>query len=376
MTVRDRVRSARAIWAGAFGVVAVGVISAALLPARSVSFRTTPALILIVPIVVAGLIGGRLSAVVTAVAAALAFNVVFIPPYWTLGIHEIDDVVALAVFGFVAIVVGTLVARVAERRSAAERRAVELQVLNKELEAIQEERARLTEEATQAAVLKEVDAQRTALLRSVSHDLRTPLAGIRAVASDLLSGPTYDDATRDELLTLVVDETERLDRLVANLLSLSRIEAGALQPQRTPVAIDEVVNQAAGRLARILDGRRLQVELPPDLPLVRADFVQLEQVVTNLLENAIRHAPPRSYIRVGGATRGGVVETWIEDEGEGVLPFERERIFEPFRTGSGSASSGIGLAICRAVVEAHGGAIHVENAESGGARFAFTIPAS
>lgn len=348
-------------------------LSAALLPVRGDITRASPALVLVIPIVLAGLIGGRLAALVAAAAAAMAFNVVFIPPYWTLDIHAPDDFVALSVFGFVAVVVGTLVAREGARRQSAEERAAELQALNEQLQSVQREREALAEEAMRATVLERVDEQRAALLRSVSHDLRTPLAAIRAVVSDLLGDAPYDDATRVDLLTLVVEEVERLDRLVANLLSLSRIEAGALHPDRQEVAVDELVADTVRRLQRLLAGRHVQVQLPP-LPVLRGDYTQLCQVLGNLLENAARHAPPRSTIRIGGRDLPSGVEVWVDDEGTGVIPFERQRIFEPFRRGEGSSSSGIGLAICKAIVEEHGGSIEVCNAPAGGARFRFTLP--
>lgn len=365
------------------GVILVVAVSAALVPLRSDITRASPALALVIPIVVAGLAGsGRRGAVAVAVTGALAFNVVFIPPFWTLKIDALDDGVALVVFVAVALVVGTLVAREGERRQSAEDRAAELQLLNDELRAMEAERTRLAEEATRAAVLERVDEQRAALLRSVSHDLRTPLATIRAVVSDLTDAP-YDDETRAELLTLVGDEAERLDRLVANLLSLSRIEAGALKPDRQAVAVDELLSEAVRRLSRLFTQCRVQVDVPRDVPLVDGDFTQLEQVVCNLLENAARHAPPGSTIRVGssgvGARSSDVwVDVWVDDDGPGVAPFERERIFEPFRRGDMSAgpeSSGIGLATCKAIVEAHGGVIVAEGAPGGGARFRFRVPA-
>ena len=351
--------------------------SAALVPFRSDITRASPALALVLPIVVAGLAGaGRGGAVVVALGAALSFNVAFIPPYWTLKIDSVDDGVALVVFVAVAVVVGTLVAREGERRQSAEERAAELQALNDELRTLEVERARLAEEATRAAVLERVDEQRAALLRSVSHDLRTPLATIRAVVSDLADGAaSYDDATRAELLGLVGDEAERLDRLVANLLSLSRIEAGALKPERQAVAMDELVGEVVRRLSRLFVRCRVQVDLPRDLPLVDGDYTQLEQVVSNLMENAARHTPPGSMVRVGGSVvGGGSVEVWVDDEGPGVAPFERERIFEPFRRGEVAGSSGIGLAICKAIVEAHGGVISAEGAPGGGGRFRFSLP--
>ncbi len=355
------------------GVALVLAASGALLPLRGDVSRASPALVLVIPIVVAGLVAGRTAALVTAGAAALAFNFAFIPPYWTLEIHAPDDIVALVVFGFVAAVVGTLVAREGERRQSAEERAAELQAVNEELQAVQQERQRLAEEALRATVLEHVDQQRAALLRSVSHDLRTPLAAVRAVVSDLLSGAPYDDATRSDLLGLVADEVERLDRLVANLLSLSRIEAGALRPDRHEVDVDELVGDTVSRLERLVSDRPVVVEIEP-LPEIRGDYTQLSQVLTNLLENAVRHAPEDSAIRIGGCERDGFVEIWVDDEGAGVPPAERERIFEAFRRGEGSSSSGIGLAICKAIVEAHGGRISVGDAPGGGARFTFAVP--
>lgn len=351
----------------------VAALSAALVPVRSDITRASPALALVVPIVVAGLLGGRVAALVVVPVAVAAFNVVFIPPHWTLTVDALDDGVALVVFGLVAVVIGTLVAREGERRQSAEERAAELHALNTELQAVQEERERLAEEAMRAAVLERIDDQRAALLRSVSHDLRTPLATIRAVVSDLLGGAPYDDATRAELLGLVADEAERLDRLVSNLLNLSRIEAGALRPDFQAVAMDELVADTAKRLGRLFAHCRIQLELPP-VPLVDGDYTQLDQVVSNLLENAARHAPTGSTVRVAGKDAGEHVEIWVDDEGPGIPPFERRRIFAPFRHGDGSSSSGIGLAICKAIVEAHGGQITAEGAMGGGARLHFSLP--
>ena len=223
-------------------------------------------------------------------------------------------------------------------------------------------------------VLKRVDEQRSALLRSVSHDLRSPLATIRAVTTDLRDGVVYEEATRVELLTTVCDEVERLDRIVANLLSLSRIEAGAFSPERQAVPLDELVTERARRLKGLFRAVRLQVEMPPDLPLVDGDYTQLELVLTNILENAGRYAPPGSTVRIAARPKGDLVQVRIADEGFGVPDWERDRIFEPFRRGEGSRSSGVGLAICRAVVEAHGGTIGVERTPGGGATFVFTLP--
>ena len=357
----------------ALGLALVAVVVAVLEPFSTHITRATPALVLVLAVVAAGLVGGARAAVVTAVVAATAFNLAFIPPHWTFKVKVWDDWVALGVFIGVALAIGVLTAAQADRRRAAEQREAEMRALYEQLTAIGEERERLLEETARVQLLERVDEQRGALLRSVSHDLRTPLATIRAVASDLRDGTVYDDSTRTELLAAVCDEAERLDRLVGNLLSMSRIETGALKPERQAVALDELVHERLRRLAPLFRQVRVQVDIPAELPLVDGDYSQLDQVLTNLLENAARYAPPSSTVRVEASDRGDMVEVRVVDEGIGVPDHERARIFEPFRRGEGGAS-GVGLAICKAIVEAHGGAIDVRRTPGGGATFAFTLP--
>jgi two-component system sensor histidine kinase KdpD len=313
----------------------------------------------------------------SAILSALAFNLGFIPPYWTVKINALADAIALGVFLAVALVVGHLVSAEADRRRAAEFRATELQELWGRHEALTAERERLAAEAARAAALERVDEQRAALLRSVSHDLRTPLATIRAVASDLRDGVSYDPETERELLATVCDEAERLDRLVGNLLSMSRIEAGALRPDRQAVDMEELLGDRLRRLTRLFRDARIQLECDPALPLVDGDYSQLDQVVTNLLENASRYAPPASTVRITVRAQGdgSTVELSVADEGIGVPDYDRDRIFEPFRRGEGSKSSGVGLAICKAIVEAHGGTISVARTAGGGATFVVQLPA-
>src|SRR5687768_2037442 len=323
-------REPRPLLGTAVGVVAVGVITAVLIPFRSDVSQAAPALVMVIAVVVAGLLGGRLAAVVTALVGIFAFNIAFIPPYWTLAVDGVEDAIALAAFTVVGLTVGTLVAREADHRRAAEQRARELQTLHERYEAVQAERERLAEEATRVAVLEQVDEQRAALLRSVSHDLRTPLSTIRAVTSDLRAGAAYSDDTRDELLDLVIDEAERLDRIVANLLSLSRIEAGALQPELQAVDLEELVVDTVRRLGRLLQRSHVELDFAADLPLADADYSQLDQVITNLLENAARHASG-STVRVGGRVRGdGMLAVFVENEGPGIPVGDRAHVFEPF----------------------------------------------
>jgi two-component system sensor histidine kinase KdpD len=155
---------------------------------------------------------------------------------------------------------------------------------------------------------------------------------------------------------------------------LSRIEAGSLVPDRQAVPLEELLTDRVRKLNRILRHARVQVDVPFTLPLADADYTLLDQVITNLLANAARHSPDGGVIRVRARDVDGWIEVAVADQGPGVDPTDAERIFEPFSRGEGSDSSGVGLAICRAIVEAHGGSIAVRGAESGGALFVFTIP--
>jgi K+-sensing histidine kinase KdpD len=374
MAWRGASKTVRRVLGVLLGLGLVGACTLALLPARDSVTVATPAVVLVLPGIIAALVGGRIAGLVAAAAAALALDLVFIEPYGTLTVHVVDDVVALTAFVAVALVVATLVALAGDRRRAAEQRAVEILALSEDKARIQREQDRLASEKT---ALEQAQEARRALLRSVSHDLRTPLAAIRAITSDLRAAPgAYDEATRQELLEVVGDEAERLDRLVSNLLSLSRIEAGALAPELQAVDLEELVTDRVRRLSQLLRDVQVETDLPSDLPLVDADYTLLDQVVTNLLENAVRHSPAGASVHIAAREADNVLEVSVSDQGEGVQPSDRERIFEPFRTanGSPSLSSGIGLAICKAIVEAHGGRIWAGEAEGGGARFTFTLP--
>jgi two-component system sensor histidine kinase KdpD len=359
----------------ALGLLLVAALSGLLLPLRDDISPAAPALVLVLPVVAAGVLGGGWAAVATAVASGLAFNLAFIVPYGTLKIDAVEDAIALAVFVVVALAVGMLVSLEDERRRAAEQRTREVTELYEELERVATERERLAAEAGRLAAFERVDEQRAALLRSVSHDLRTPLASIRAIASDLRDGTAYDQETERELLGTVCDESERLDRLVANLLSMSRIEAGALQPEHQAVDVEELVCERARRLAPRFGDIGLRVEVGSELPLVRGDYSQLDQVVTNLLDNAARFAPPGSDVVVRATATDGQVEVRVADAGVGVPAAQRDDVFRPFHRGeAGGGTSGLGLAICKGIVEAHDGSISVEDSAGGGATFVVRLP--
>jgi two-component system sensor histidine kinase KdpD len=357
------------------GLVVAAALLGGLVPLRSHVGAPTPALLLTLVVGGTALLGGSQAACLVAVAAAVGLDLLYLRPYGTVSILTVEDSVALVVFLVVALTVGLLVAAQGARRREAEERERELVTLGEVLDRLGREREQLGERARQADDLARLDDQRSALLRSVSHDLRTPLSVISAIATDLRDGTVYDAATTHDLLSLVVDEAERLDRLVANLLSLSRIEAGAFTPERQAVDVQELVLDRLHQLGSLFGALRVHSELPDDLPLVDGDYAQLEQVVTNLLANLARHAPPGSDVWVIARGDEHHVQLEVSDRGEGIPETEWARIFEPFQRGAGSTSSGIGLAICKAIVEAHGGSIYVEHTFGGGATFVVVLPA-
>jgi two-component system sensor histidine kinase KdpD len=242
------------------------------------------------------------------------------------------------------------------------------------------ERARLRRESLQIEVMQKTDALRAALLSSISHDLRTPLASIKASASSLLQEDVqWNDEERRSFALAIEREADRLNRLVANLLDMSRIEGGALKPEKEWYPIDELIHDVLGRMQTILLDRVVQTHLPDELPPVQLDYLQIEQVLTNLIENAVRYTPSDSPIDLSAYIEGEQMVISVADRGPGIPPADLERVFDKFyrvlgRTAERPTGSGLGLAVCRGLVEAHGGHIWAENREGGGAVFRFTLP--
>jgi two-component system sensor histidine kinase KdpD len=189
----------------------------------------------------------------------------------------------------------------------------------------------------------------------------------------------WDAETRREFLTAIDEETDRLTRLVSNLLDLSRIEGGALRPEKDWYDVRELLETSIGRLQRTTSRHRLVLDLAPDVGEVALDYVQIGQVISNLVENAAKFTPVGSEIRVGAVRRDSAVELSVADQGPGIPPEERERVFDKFyriaRSDEHVPGTGLGLAISKGLVEAHGGSIRVEEAAEGGARFVVTLPA-
>jgi two-component system sensor histidine kinase KdpD len=225
----------------------------------------------------------------------------------------------------------------------------------------------------------ETERMRSSLLSAVSHDLKTPLANIVAAGSTLLGRRNaVDSATQQELLSSIVGEGERLSRLVQNLLSVTRLESPTIQLKLSAEPIDEIVAAAIERLRPQLGPRSVAVDVPSHLPWVLAEPALIEQVLSNLIENAIRYAGPDTSISVSAQVADGGVDVQVVDQGPGIPEDERDKVFEKFYRGARARAdeggAGLGLTICRAIVRAHGGKIAVRGREGGGTLVEFTLP--
>jgi two-component system sensor histidine kinase KdpD len=242
------------------------------------------------------------------------------------------------------------------------------------------EREQLAAQVQAVLLQAETERLRSSLLASVSHDLRTPLAVITGASSSLLeSEDSLCAETRRELYQTIFDDSNRLSRLVDNLLDMTRIESGSVVVQKQPHVIEEIIGSALGRLSKQLAGRQIKTHLPDDLPLVQLDDMLIEQVLTNLLENVQKYTPAGSPIDVGAWPQDGQVVVEVADRGPGIPDDEIELVFEKFYRGrvaalDGRRGAGLGLAICKAIITAHGGRIWCENRPGSGARFCFSLP--
>jgi two-component system sensor histidine kinase KdpD len=242
------------------------------------------------------------------------------------------------------------------------------------------ERANLAEQARQTDLLQAAEKLQTALLNSISHDLRTPLVAITGALSALdEESVVLDDPARHALVENARAEADRLNRLVGNLLNMTRIEAGALKLNLEPCDVEDVISSSLEAVENRLSGRQVRVRIEPGLPLVRLDFVLLVQVLVNLLDNAIKYSQPEQGIEITADLQEEALRLLVEDHGSGIPPEDLDRVFNKFyrvqRPGS-ITGTGLGLSICKGIVEAHGGTIHAENRLEGGTRILLSLPLS
>jgi K+-sensing histidine kinase KdpD len=302
---------------------------------------------------------GLALATVVSVASMLAFNWFFLPPTHTFQLSDGANWAVLAVYLVTAVVVSALAARARRRAELAELR---------EREAVARAAAELEAES-----LRRSDTLKTALLHAVSHDLRSPLTAILAAASGLANPDVrLARADRDELVETIRDEAERLNRIVGNLLDLSRLQSGAATSHQELWTADDLVSRALAELGP--RGQRIVTELDEDAPPVQTDAAQIERALVNLLDNALKFSPPDAAVRIRVESRDHDLLLHVYDSGPGVPEGDREVVFEPFHRGNGSAQgAGLGLAIARGFAEANGARVWAEN--GGGGHFVLALPA-
>jgi two-component system sensor histidine kinase KdpD len=239
------------------------------------------------------------------------------------------------------------------------------------------ERAWLVQAESRAQVLEESDRLKSAILSSVSHELRTPLSTIKAAASSLRGRQVnWDSPARTELIAAIDDEADHLNLLVGNLLDMSRIESGALKPKRDWNILAEIVGSVLTRMKYLAEGHRIKVDIPENLPLAPVDYVEMEQVFTNLVSNSLKYAPAKTVVCIRARVEDELIRVQVSNQGPQVPPEHLERIFDKFYRVTAAdriAGTGLGLSICKGIIEAHGGRIWAENLPDGLA-FNFTLP--
>jgi two-component system sensor histidine kinase KdpD len=332
----------------AVSAAAVAVVTGAIFGLRNVAPVLGLAILYLLAVLPVAVLYGLGYALAVSIASMLAFNFFFLPPLHTFALTDSENWVALAVFVVTAAVVSELATR-ARRRGFA---------------------------AAEADMLRRSDAAKTAILHAVSHDLRSPLTAIRVAGEGLESESLQlGDSDRAALFETIRLETARLDRLVANLLDLSRLEAGAARAQQELWPVDELVSRALDALGG--DASRVSVTLDGEAPLVRVDAAQLERVLANVLENALRFSSPSDPVELVVSSTGDEVLVRVTDRGPGLEAESLERIFEPFEHGRGGGEgTGLGLAIARGFAEANGSRVWAEPRPGSGAAFVLAMPSA
>jgi len=358
-------------WLGLLtAAAAVGAGTLLVYPLKSAAPVVSLGVVYLPAILLISIVWGLRLGLLTALASAVAFNFFHIPPLHRFTIAAEQNWVALIAFAIVAAASSAVAGLARAQALEAERRREQADRALAELAALSRERDRMQAEAVEAEALRRSDELKTALLRSISHDLRTPLTSIIAGGAALGSASTTP-RERAELSAAIVAEGERLSRLVENLLDMSRLEAGKAEPHREQTDLGDVLE---GARDAVPGSALVRFSPAAQLPPLRADASQLERAFANLFENAIRHGGGQP-VRVSSRQVGGRIAVRVVDQGPGIPESERERIFEPFQHGeTAGAGSGLGLAIARGFVEANGGEIGVESLPGQGSSFVVSLP--
>lgn len=332
----------------AWALAAVAASTAAGVAMRGRFDLVNIAMVYLLAVVVVAWRYSRGPAILTTVLGVAAFDFLFVPPQ---GAFSVDDAQYLLTFA-IMLAVGLIISALREsvRRQASEQARLELQA--------------------------ETERIRSALLASISHDLRTPLAVMSGASSTLAErGERMSAEERAALARSVFDQARDMSERVAKLLEMTRLEAGAIELERDWDSLAEIAGAVLRRLADRTATHRVVVDLPDELPLLRVDATLIEQVLANLLDNAVRHTPPGTVVQIRGRRADREVIVSVEDFGPGLPDADIERLFDKFHRSEGSpAGMGLGLAICRAIIALHGGRIWAERIAGGGLAFRFTLP--
>jgi K+-sensing histidine kinase KdpD len=372
----------------AFGGVAVVTLTLAPFHAHINSTAIALALILVV-LIVATVFGSR-PALLASLLGVLSFNFFFLPPLYTFNIADSQNWIAFGAFSVTALIAGQL-------SSYARRRAEEAEASQKEIERLYIELQTAFEQASQTEALRRSEQLKSSLLDAVTHDLRTPLTSIKASATTLLedlrgrmgkqsssefNSLQLDDEGREEFLEIIDEESDRLNKFIGGMVSLAKVEAGALHLQKSWSAVAEIIDNAVDRAKNRLDSNRISIEIERELPVVSTDANSITEVVYTLLDNAAKYSPPASKIRISARRAGDeAIEIAVEDCGRGIEKEMREKVFDKFFRAAAeaihntSSGLGLGLAIARGIVDSQGGKIWIEDGRGDFVtRVAFQIP--
>lgn len=296
-------------------------------------------------VVIVAILWGQCPAIVTSILSVLSFDFFLVPPYLTLSVDRIQYVFTFIGLLIVGLVISTLASKMREQ-----------------------------------AIQRQTEKLQTALLNSISHDLKTPLSSITGSLTVLLDNDSgLDDTTRKELLETAFEESDRLNRLVSNLLDMTRMDAGALRINRKPCELRDVLGVSLGQLKEKMGSRNIRIDIPKDFPEVSMDFLFMMKVFFNLVDNALKYSTADTPIDIKATALKDKVRIEIKDQGIGIPKGDMKQIFEKFyrvERPQQITGTGLGLSICKGIIEAHGGEIIAQNNSDRGATFIITIPLS
>ncbi len=379
------IKTPRKSWGGyLLAVLGVAAVTALLAPFQDRINSTTVALAFLLVVLFIATYRGSGPALLASVLAMLSFNFFFLPPFHTFTIADPQNWMALAAFFATAITAGQLSARAKRRAEEAEAGRLQNKRLYGELHDA-------FERVSHAEALRQSEQLKSALLDAVTHDLRTPLTSIKASATLLLEDPDtkepaepFSPKEQQAMLRVITQEVDRLDHFIEGIIDLARIEAGGLKLRRNWGEVDEIIEAALTRAEELTRQHEIEIEVEHELPVVRVDARAVAEVIYTLIDNATKYAPPGSPVRIAAKRAPGeMILISVEDQGRGIPLEIRERVFDKFFRATEDETAGtnrprgagLGLAIARGIVEAHGGRIYVEDGAGGrGNRMTFTVP--